>query len=76
VPRAKVHGLEFGFESDSGNSTPSPKDLRAACYGILGVVRGEQNRTVKRVLAGLAFALAQHAELASRPETKPKAPLR
>lgn len=53
---------------ERGNSRPlpSPDVLRIACYDILKAVRSEGDGHVRRILAGLAFGLAQDAEVESR----------
>lgn len=72
MPSIKAERLEFGLGLNGGDSIASAKALRVACYDILGTMREEQDRMVKRILAGLAFRLAQQAQLTDAGEGEAK----
>ena len=59
----------------NGGTIPTAADLRSACYDILHVVDVESNRAVKRILAGVAFTLAQQAQLQSDCEDRKNMPV-
>ena len=53
---------------------PTSTEMRTAVYVILAAVRDHEDRMVKRVLAGQAFALAQQAQMCSWADAGEKRP--
>lgn len=59
---------------DGVRAVPMPADLRKACYGVVRLAEAEIDTGVRRILAAVAFALAQEAQLQARTDETDKAP--
>lgn len=64
--------LAPGARPNGGHALPTARELRAACYAMIGIAEAETEPAVRRILAGEAFALAQQAQLQGWADGKKK----